>query len=343
MNNKILIEPTFGYTNLDNSPRRPMPHEILIEWVDSVNFIKSRNRLLIALNFCFHFATMLFMIYYFSFCFSLGSFFFMIFMIFFLAIVYNTLWFHRYCCHAAFKFKKRAYALFLLWTNPFVFREESYALAHLVHHQLTDKAGDPYGPHLGCFGSYFAIESTQKLNTNISNEDFEVLKGDIEHIGFKMNTYEQFKKTGCVENVYYYLCRITFAQLLWGLFSFLIGGFRFLIAWYSALFIITFLIRDFNWRGHGGNYRRNKKPGWEFDKTSALNQHFYGYLASEWHDNHHRYPMSVNTGFLPGQIDIAFWLIWSLAKLNVVHYHFNAAVNFETKVNKEMEAGQNNY
>ena len=66
----------------------------------------------------------------------------------------------------------------------------------------------------------------------------------------------------------------------------------------AAPFVNLAMVRDFNWRGHGGTYRNKKIPGWEFDSRSrALNQHAYGFLASEWHDNHHKYPYSANSGF----------------------------------------------
>ena len=115
-----------------------------------------------------------------------------------------------------------------------------------------------------------------------------------------------------------------------GTWSLMIGGLDIVWAWYAAIFFITFLIRDFNWRGHGGNKPRPKKRGWEFDdKSYALNQWFYGYLASEWHDNHHKYPSSANNGFLAGQIDFAFLLIKLMYRLGVVESYVDARPIFQ--------------
>ena len=106
-----------------------------------------------------------------------------------------------------------------------------------------------------------------------------------------------------------------------------------MIAWYSSIFVITSLIRDFNWRGHGGNSRHIKKPGWEFDKRSfALNQRFYGYIASEWHDNHHKYATSANNGFLPGQIDIAFHVIKTLQRFGVIQSYIDSSPRFKEEM-----------
>ena len=81
----------------------------------------------------------------------------------------------------------------------------------------------------------------------------------------------------------------------------------------------SFIVRDVNWRGHGGNFRFQKKPGWEFETNSkALNQYFYGLTVGEWHDNHLKYPMSANNGFLLGQIDVAFQINKLMHKLGIV-------------------------
>jgi stearoyl-CoA desaturase (delta-9 desaturase) len=81
--------------------------------------------------------------------------------------------------------------------------------------------------------------------------------------------------------------------------------------------------------GHGGNRRRVKKTRWEFDdKSYALNQYFYGYLASEWHDNHHKYPFSANNGFLPRQFDLAFQIIKLMHKVGIVESYVDAKPAF---------------
>jgi len=133
-----------------------------------------------------------------------------------------------------------------------------------------------------------------------------------------------------IEKVTQYLARAVLAQLLWIGLVFAFGGITYVVAWYTSLFIATSLIRDFNWRGHGGNSRHTKKPGWEFDERSyALNQRFYGYIASEWHDNHHKYPTSANNGFLPGQIDIAFNVIQFLHKCGIVQSYIDSLPRFK--------------
>ncbi len=331
-NESILIEPVFGYTKMNGEPYKPSLCEVFIEYIKCLNCFKDSSRKMVPIWIGFHILTFFcfttFLIQFLSFKNAI----FVILAVSFLGTVYNTIWYHRYCSHQSFEFSNRFWQLVFLWTNPSVLREESYAIPHQIHHRMSDKAGDPYGPHLGWLGNYLAQESVQKLNTNISENYFERLKKSIAHIGLSFNSYEGFKKNGSFENEFIYLIRICFSQTIWALLFFRLGGFALIIAWYAAIFVYTFLMRDFNWRGHGGNFRFNKKEGWEFYKgCRALNQHFYGYIAGEWHDNHHLYPASANNAFLSGQVDIAFLLIRLMKRFRIVKSYFNLSGRFQSQ------------
>ena len=113
----VLVEPLFRYSEEGDKPYTPTSKEIVWEWLDAINFIKYPTRSLAIINFCFHFLTsIVFFIFILSHL-SLPSFIFMIISIVFLVTIYNTLWYHRYCSHLAFTFKKGYYTLFFLWTN----------------------------------------------------------------------------------------------------------------------------------------------------------------------------------------------------------------------------------
>ena len=328
----ILIEPHFRCSGEGDRAGAPTLKETVTELLYAQNFIKSPTYKLLAINFFFYLLTSAaFVIFSFSYL-SLNSFIFTMICVAFLGTVYNSVWFHRYCCHSAYHFKKARYPYLFLWTNPlsFIFREEIYAIPHRIHHEQAERAADPYGPHLGWLGSFLSTELTQRLNTDITAREYELLTSGVSHIGLRKNTFEQFKKIGSIENINHYLSRAVLAQLFWIYLVATAGGLPYVLAWYSSIFVITSLIRDFNWRGHGGNSRHIKKPGWEFDHRSyALNQRFYGYIASEWHDNHHKYPTSANNGFLPGQIDIAFHVIKVLCKVGIVQSYIDSLSRFK--------------
>lgn len=98
-------------------------------------------------------------------------------------------------------------------------------------------------------------------------------------------------------------------------------------------------MRDFNYFGHGGGHQRPKRPGWEFyDRTLALNQTFYGIVASEWHNNHHMFPRSANTGLTPSQIDVSFLVIRLMRKLGIVSSYVDAVPRFRRQLAEGREA-----
>ena len=317
----VLVEPRFRHPGTDDSVQPPTVAEIVSELLHVLNLkVFPTYKLLAANFFCYLLTSLLFIVFSLNYL-SLSNILFAAICVVFVGTLYNSVWFHRYCCHSAFEFKKAYFSYLFLWTNPlsFIFREEVYAIPHRIHHEQTEKAADPYGPHLGWLGSFLSTELTQRLNTDITEKDYEWMKSSIHHIGLRVNDFQRFTKTGSIENVVQYSLRVIFAQLFWVALIYSVGGFTFVLSWYASIFITASLIRDFNWRGHGGSFHRVKKPGWEFGKRSyALNQRFYGYIASEWHDNHHKYPTSANNGFLPGQIDIAFSVIQFLQKLGFV-------------------------
>lgn len=331
-NSEILLEPTFGYANPDGSSRQPSFQEIIKELAAVMNVIRFPSHLITAINFIFQILTGVVFLIFLDRYISIDTVLFIVCATLFIGTFYNTIWYHRYCAHVAFEFTSRFYPMLFLWTNPlaFIFREEIYIFPHRIHHERTERPGDPYGPHYGWFASLLAPELTQRFNPDITRELYESLVRSIRHVNLPAHPYTRFRQTGCFESFTHYGTRIVFSQVFWiGMIGFW-GGLAYIAAYYSAIFISTVLIRDFNWRGHGGNFRRIKRAGWEFGTNSfALNQYFYGYIASEWHDNHHKYPFSANNGFLARQIDLAFLIVKWMYHLGIVQVYFDAKALFE--------------
>jgi sn-1 stearoyl-lipid 9-desaturase len=296
----LLLEPTFGHG--ETTPRRPTLREVLAEWFDAVNFVKDRSRLLPAVYFAHHLATGVIFVYFFLNYFSVIAVLSVMGIATFIGTIYNTVWYHRYCTHRAYKFRNVWFARILLWTNPAFFREESYVIPHRIHHSKSDEPGDPYGPHLGWLGSYLATESSQRTNRDISAQEYDRLAKTLEHIGFTANSYEAFRRTGSVENVWHYALRMVFSTFFWCSLGWLVAGLPGALAWLSGVFFYTFLVRDFNYRGHGGFF-------FKASKGLPANQIFYGIIAGEWHDNHHAHPRSARAGIEWWQIDVPYAVI----------------------------------
>jgi hypothetical protein len=56
--------------------------------------------------------------------------------------------------------------------------------------------------------------------------------------------------------------------------------------------------------------RDSRRTGNDFHRGDlSINQWWPGYVAGECHNNHHLYPTSARSGFLPHQLDLAWCLI----------------------------------
>ena len=217
-------------------------------------------------------------------------------------------------------------------------KEDVYAIAHRVHHQRTDSAGDPHGPHLGWLGSYLCWESFFRTNTAITERQYETLTRSLRHLGIPLNTFADYRRTGSIEPLWHYGLRVLVAQALFIGLNYAIGGWPFVLAAYSGVFGYTFFWREFPWRSHGGGVSQPKIAGWEFDpRSKSTNRRAPGYLAGEWHDNHHRLPTSANCAVLPGQVDPAFLFIRTLHAVGVVSFYNDTAPAFRATL---LESGQ---
>jgi stearoyl-CoA desaturase (delta-9 desaturase) len=327
----LIVPPTYGHSGPDGAPYRPTVREALREWIDAMDGYHHPSRRLPAAFFAFHVATAAAGAVS---CLhpTWGGVAYGVLVGWIITTFYHTLWYHRFCSHVAFNFSSRWFTRAFLWTNPIALREEMYAIPHRIHHERSDQVGDPYGPHLGWLGSYLATESQQRVNTAIDERRYDALARSLKHIGFPLNSYAQFQRTGSVERVSHYVARTVFAQSVGMAVSYALGGWHFVSVWYAALFVVTFFMRDFPWRGHGGDFRTTKIAGWEFDERSrSVNSAVFGYIAGEWHDNHHLLPASANCAFLPGQLDFPFQIVRLWRRLGIVDSYYDASDTFRER------------
>jgi hypothetical protein len=83
------------------------------------------------------------------------------------------------------------------------------------------------------------------------------------------------------------------------------------VLWISAVFLFSFMLRDFNYRGHGGSFLSARRG-------AAINQMYYGFLVGEWHENHHAHPQLARSGLAWWQLDVPYWIIRSLSACGAV-------------------------
>ncbi len=77
----------------------------------------------------------------------------------------------------------------------------------------------------------------------------------------------------------------------------------------SGAFIWAVGVRTFNYEGHGKGEDKRQDGVDHNRKDMSINQVWPGYVAGEWHNNHHLYPRSARSGFLPYQLDLAWCYI----------------------------------
>jgi stearoyl-CoA desaturase (delta-9 desaturase) len=304
-----LLTPTYG--DVGPSPLRPTTREVLVEWCDAIAFWRDRSRLVPALCALYHVASFGVFVFFMVSDFSIRAVAGLTLISAFIGTTYNTVWYHRYCSHRAFKFRSLFFARIFLWTNPLPFREESYVIPHRIHHSISDEPGDPHGPHLGWLGSYLANETFQKTNRDITRDEYRRLAKSLAHCGFVANSYEQFRRTGSVEHVWHYAARVLVANMFWFTLAYLAAGSFGVYAWISSVFLSWLVIRDFNFRGHSSFLGTN-------GHGVPVNQVFYGIMGGEWHENHHQYPHLALSGLSWWQVDIPYGIIRLMKLFGIV-------------------------
>src|SRR5581483_11945726 len=100
---KLLLEPTYGYGECP--PRKPSVREVFAEWIDAMAFWKDGARALPAAYAVYHLATFAVFVVMLVWHFSIANVVITILLASAIATVYNTVWYHRYCSHRAFKFR----------------------------------------------------------------------------------------------------------------------------------------------------------------------------------------------------------------------------------------------
>jgi stearoyl-CoA desaturase (delta-9 desaturase) len=231
---------------------------------------------------------------------------------------HGTFWFHRYATHRAFKFK-----------NPFVRNicrnlvikivpEEVYVISHHVHHKLSEKPGDPYNVYGGWLYCFLADVNHQAIGKDLTRREYSLLCKLLENTGVHVNSYEQYQKWGSLCHPAGTILHYGLNWIFWYGVFFMIGGQPLALAIFGFAGIWAVGIRTFNYDGHGRGKDRRRK-GIDFnDKDISINQVWPGYVAGEWHNNHHLFPTGARSGFLPYQLDLPWLFIRFLNKIGVV-------------------------
>jgi fatty-acid desaturase len=305
----VLEPPSYGWKDELGNLSRPSPLRILKEFFSRLNVFKDKRNWLaftswamVALLGVFLFA---FFLKYFSFT-LLG-----------IAFVYSmvimgshgTVWYHRYCTHRAFVFKNYFWRFVTQNMTLKIIPEEIYVISHHVHHAKSDEPGDPYNAKGGFLYCFLADVNHQPINRNMDVQSYERCVKLMKHTGQVSNSFKQYQYWGSLANPVRTLGGILLNWAFWFTCFYMIGGFGLVCALFGAAGVWAVGVRTFNYEGHGkGKDKRQDNTDYNRNDMS-VNQLWPGFVAGEWHNNHHLYPKSARSGFLRYQVDLAWYFI----------------------------------
>jgi fatty-acid desaturase len=333
--NIVLEPPSYGWKDEFGNLSKPSNSAIVKEFISRLNVFKNKKNWLSFLSWLLVLSLVpflgLFLFKYFSISGLIIAFFYsMIFM-----GTHGTIWHHRYCTHQAYNFTNKFWRFFTQNLTLRIIPEEIYAISHHVHHALSDTPGDPYNAQGGFMYCFLADVNHQPVARNLNELDYYRCVTLMVHVGNKANSYRQYQKWGTIANPYYTITGTILNWIFWFIAFYLLGGMPLACAIFGAAGIWAVGVRTFNYEGHGkgGDKRRD---GVDYNrKDMSINQLWPGYVAGEWHNNHHLYPRSARSGFKQHQLDLAWLYIKFMYLLGAVSSYRDSKKDFLLKyINK---------
>lgn len=317
----VLQAPSYGWKDKDGQLIQPTKFQILKEFFSRLNIFQTRKNWLPLLSWvkvallsvCF----IIFLIYFLSWWTITAAF------IYGMIIMgtHGTIWHHRYCTHKAYTFRNKFWKFITQNLTISVIPEEIYVISHHVHHSKSDQPGDPYNAKAGFLYCFLADVNHQPIAKNLNEKDYDCVKRMMRHTGVKANTYQQYQKWGSYVNPYRAILSTLLNWSFWYCAFYLIGGHALACTLFGAAGFWAVGVRTFNYEGHAkGKEKQNIHTDFN-QKDGSINQLWPGFVAGEWHNNHHLYPRSARSGFQPYQIDFAWYYIWFMKKLGAVRYY----------------------
>lgn len=311
----VLDPPSYGWINKEGFLIKPSNRQIFTEFFGRLNVFKSRKNWLSF--FCWisivcllpaFIAFIVFQVQHFNPWLLVVAF------VYSMVIMgtHGTIWYHRYCTHNAYHFTNKFWRFVTSHLVIKLIPEEIYVVSHHVHHAMSDKPGDPYNAEGGFLYCFLADVNHQPIAKNLSQANYKRVTTMLSHTGSSINTYRNYLKWGSVCVPLKTIAGVLLNWAFWFSFFFLIGGLYLAISVFAGAFVWGLGVRTFNYEGHAKGNQRHV-DGNDFNRNDkSINQLWPGIVAGEWHNNHHLYPRSARSGFLPYQLDLAWCYIKAL-------------------------------
>jgi fatty-acid desaturase len=333
----VLKEPSYGWAHPNGDLVKPTSSQIWREFFSRINVFKSRKNWLPFMGWAMIVGMIAFPVLFFTKFFNPWLIPVMIIYAMLVMGTHGTIWYHRYGTHKSYTFSHPFWRVF---TQNLVIRtlpEEVYIVSHHVHHAKSDLPGDPYNARAGLLYCMLADANHQGINTDLSEKEYGIVTKMMSHSGVRLNTYKQYQKWGSATNVWYAVSSWLINWVFWYSVLYLLGGHALATALFSGALLWFVGVRAFNFTGHGKGEEMHQ-DGIDLDRSNlAINQLRPGLIAGEWHNNHHLFPASARSGFLPWQIDNAWIYIYVMHKLGAVSKYHSSKAEFMKKYEEAVQ------
>lgn len=318
----VLEPPSYGWKDEQGQLVIPTTNQMVGEFFSRLNIVRNKknwltffswSRVLMLVSCLFIFA-----FHYFNF-YLLG-----------VAFLYSmivmgthgTIWYHRYCTHGAYTFSSKIWRFITRNLTINIVPEETYVISHHVHHAKSDEPGDPYNATAGFLYCFLADVNHQPISHSLTEGEYARVVKLMAHTGVRPNSFAQYQKWGSIANPLWSIAGWLANWAFWGGVLYLIGGLPLVFTLFGAAGFWAIGVRTFNYEGHGKGKEKHRDGHDYHRKDLSINQVWPGYVAGEWHNNHHLFPSSARSGFLNYQIDLAFYYIKFLNTIGAVSsYH----------------------
>jgi fatty-acid desaturase len=324
----VLEPPSYGWKDKSGNLIKPTPGQIFTEFFSRLNVFKNKKNWLPFISWflilCLAPFFTLFIFKYFSITNLVIAF------VYSMIVMgsHGTIWHHRYCTHRAYKFRNKFWRFFTQNLTLKIIPEEIYAISHHVHHALSDQPGDPYNAQGGFLYCFLADVNHQPISRNLDEKDYNKCIALMDHVGVKPNTYAQYKKFGTIANPTRTIISIILNWSFWFIAFYLIGGPGLVCALFGAAGFWAVGVRTFNYEGHGKGQDK-RRDGVDYNRDDmSINQIWPGFVAGEWHNNHHLFPNSARSGFKPYQVDTAWYYIKFMSMIGAVSSYRDSKKQF---------------
>lgn len=324
----VLQPPSYGWQNERGELIRPGRSTLLREFFSRLNVFRDRRQWLPLVSWLKIVCLVPFLVLFIFQFFSLP----MLFAAFIYSMIvmgtHGTIWHHRYCTHGAYKFSHGLWRFLTQQLTLQIIPEEIYVISHHVHHAKSDQPGDPYNAQGGFWYCFLADVNHQPIAKDLNEADYRRVKSLMAHTGIKANTYRQYRYWGSYAHPLRTLTAWALNWVFWYLAFYLLGGHALACTLFAAAGIWAVGVRTFNYDGHGQG-KDKQREGVDYNRNDkSINQLWPGYVAGEWHNNHHLYPKSARSGFKPHQLDMAWLFIRLLYRLGAVSSYRDDKKNF---------------